>query len=108
MKKFLLGALLVFPFVAVAEPAIILKTLPTISCSTVDSQILAVNKYRRYLEIINRGSVTVYIKQDSAVSTTEGIAIAAGATWLPRYPLGNSFHCLAASSTASLTVLEGQ
>ena len=71
------------------------------------TKFLSVNGKRRYLMIINKGTVTVYVKPDVAHSGTEGIAIPAGGSWEPPFVPINAFFFKAASGSQTVEIIEG-
>lgn len=78
-------------------------TATTTSAEAVDSDVR-----RNYLLVQNRGSVSVYMKFDSAHTGVEGVTIAAGGNYIASCAAPtDAVYIKADSSTALVTVYEG-
>jgi hypothetical protein len=76
--------------------------------TTTSTQLRPQNGLRTYLILINTGSQTVYVKFGSAQATTEGVPIPAGGSYEPNKAPANSVWADTATSTSTLTIIEGQ
>lgn len=79
----------------------------TVTVTTTSALALAANPNRAYLYIQNTGTTTVSVRLGSVQTGTEGIQIAAGGVWAPVIPPINSLYMVSASSTDSVTIVEG-
>lgn len=79
-----------------------------VSASTVSVRVLPKRSARRCLIIQNKGSSTIYIKADSAHTSTENMQLASGASWEPIIIPVNSIYIRSAAGVVTTTVLEGQ
>jgi hypothetical protein len=80
----------------------------TVTVTGTSTQVLAANSLRSYLIIQNNGSQNAIIKFGSAQTGTEGIVIIPGGNYEPIWAPANSVFAISASSTTSLTILQGQ
>jgi hypothetical protein len=80
----------------------------TITVTTSPAQITPRDSHRNYILIQNNGTVSVVIKPGSnPTSATNGIVLAAGASYAPLPALVDAWYAESASSTATLTIIEG-
>lgn len=84
-----------------------IKSQTIVSVTTASTKLLDENLHRRYLLIINRGSDSIYVKADSAQSTTEGVVIPAGGNWEPYVVPINGFYFKSASGTQTVSIVSG-
>jgi hypothetical protein len=77
------------------------------SVTSTSAQVLAANPYRTYLLIVNKGTVTGYIKFNSASSSTEGIPIPANGVYEPLVAPTNAIFLKSSSTTGTMTVISG-
>lgn len=80
----------------------------TVTVTGTSTQILAKNSLRTYLIIVNNGAVPVIVKFGSVQTAGEGISIPAGGNYEPYKTPSNSVYAETASSTASVTIMQGQ
>jgi hypothetical protein len=85
-----------------------LYNFSTISVSTSPGQIIARNTSRNYFLIQNNGAVSVVVKPGSNPSSaTNGVVLTAGSTYAPLPAMVDAWYAESASSTATLTIIEG-
>jgi len=77
------------------------------SASTVSTKVLNADSTRRCLVIQNQGSSIVYIKFDSAHSSTENMQLAGGAIWQPIIIPINAIYIKTSSGVVTTTILSG-
>lgn len=78
-----------------------------VTATVTSTKVLDANSLRSYLIIQNTGSVSVIVKFNSVQSGTEGIVIPAGGNYEPILAPGGSVWLRSASSTAAVTLLQG-
>lgn len=82
-------------------------TQTDVTVTATSTKFLEVNSSRTYLVIQNKGSVDVYFKVNSASTSTEGIKLPSGGAYEPIEAPINSIFLKTASSTATVTIIEG-
>ena len=109
LKKLMLAALLAASLGGGAraqqDKNVINLNSPTVSCGST-ATLLAAARYRNAITIpIPSGGVTVYIGSNSAVTTSNGFPVVAGAA-MTLSPFNGSVYCVVAAGTQSVTPLE--
>lgn len=84
-----------------------LSNTATVTATTTSALLLDRDNQRKCLVVQNTGSYSVYVKPNSAHSSTEGIEIPAGGNWEPPNVPHNPLYVLAASSTVPVKLLYG-
>jgi hypothetical protein len=80
----------------------------TVTVNGTSTQYLPQNGLRTYLIIQNNGSVNIIVKFGSVQTSTEGLVIVPGGNYEPIWAPANSVYIESASSSASVTIVEGQ
>jgi hypothetical protein len=80
----------------------------TVTVNGTSTQYLPANTLRTYLIIQNAGAVNVIVKFGGVQTGSEGVVIGPGGNYEPIKAPANSVYMISASSTASVTLVEGQ
>ncbi len=106
--RFLIFIALFISF-SIAEAVTFLPLVQTTATVT-STKVMAANGKRIYLLIVNTGAVAIVVKPSSTIqsSATDGITIPAGGNYEPIQAPTNDIWIRTASSTASITVVQGQ
>lgn len=107
--KVLLG--IVFLFLATYSPDIfgvtVAKSQTELTATTTSTKYLENNSLRNYLLIVNKGSVTIYVKFGSASTGTDGVPIVAGGNYEPFEAPIDSVYIKSSSGSQPVLIFEG-
>lgn len=87
--------------------AVVMSAPVSVTATTTSTKVLDANAYRNYLIIQNTGSVSVIVKFGAAQTASEGVTIPAGGNYEPFKAPVDSVYLESASSTAAVTLIEG-
>ena len=109
MKSILIVLLLAFAPQSYAANNILFGAPVTVTVTNSSTQELAANPLRSYLIMVNNSAtVPVYVRFGHVQSGTEGVTIPPGGNYEPFEAPSNSVFMVTASSTASVTIIQGQ